>query len=426
MNSRELNEQLFKNEDFRDYTLEDFKQETLNRRKEILSVSANYIPRTLTLLSMKSGKTYYAPSELYADILGYISFGVWLRGKKKYGNPFPSPDACWQYIKESESTIGFGILTKMKMVARVGDDGYKLTSFGEIIKGFITYLLKKCAEIYINPEILGSSTEVEGKRGCIGTIDIIELLSKNKEGITLSDIRKYAEQNYLSIYSRLQRLNKYGLVECISAAQLEGKTKIYRVNKQNVEKFMSLNIEEMKEEFRKIHPRFPKRIPIPKILQYLLERDYVSKHDISEKFKISETGALIILRTFKELELIEEERPKYKLTEMGSKVYEEIILPIQEVARDPNRIKDYIDYKDRLSDEEKLKLLEIYSKARNSRGSGKKIVYQVIKGEREGVTVKEIMERTKLGSFMIRKYCRELMEKGLIHTDGKEKYWASR
>ena len=344
MRLEELDKSLFMN----DYTLEDFKRESPERRREILVVSIVDIPRALVLLAMDSHVVYQFPNELYANVYERYFLGDCSSSLKKYRSFFPRRNSCWGYVDDRRSNYGSltkeGITTKVK--TSTGDIGYRLTSFGEMIKGFAAYCLKKYAMLDFNPSMMSYDRKYDESGSYIRRMRILQFLIENGGTASLFSIGNAIGALPSLIYPTADGLKQYGLVE-------------YE------------NPEIIRRNARKGNLRL-------------------------------------------------------RITERGKKIYEGIIVIIEGVVKNPDKILEYADYKNKLECDEIKKLLESYSQDRSHKGRRKERVYQTIedvwKARGESLSIEEISERTGFKLQTVRGIVRNLLEEGFIRAEDKGRY----
>ncbi|BFI73801.1 hypothetical protein YN1_7880 [Nanoarchaeota archaeon] len=279
---------------FNNYTLEDFKNEPLDKRLEILATLVNHIPRALTYLSMKDDKIYSNSEELFRDFLSYIGIplGDFIKNKDNYRDLIPvAKHIYWEYVDDSKPRAG--VLTRINLVTRVeigpNKIGYTLTDFGKEMKGFTSYILKQFAELEINPwDILGSTKESKEKRSPINVIKMINYIikkypemgiikyiynNKDKKELSIEGISKELNISEKLVYNNLKKLKELGIIE-------------YDISNK---KIYSINIEKLEEAFDKI-------------------KDYeLTTIEISRELKIAHYSISIHLDKLKKLGLVEYE-----------------------------------------------------------------------------------------------------------------------
>lgn len=333
-----------------DYTLEDFEKESLDRRLEILTTAVSSIPVSILHLSLQYGKVYKSGKKLLEDLLDYLNIPPekFMKEKKSYRIYIPtSPKTYWNYISINKSEEGImariNLVTKVKITPKTG---YTLTSFGEALKPFVAYILKKYAEYEINPEELFRKYPVD-------SIKILENICK-EENIAISKMKKIINMySSLSKDFYLKKFERLGLIK-----YNRGPT--HAINKEKIEEILQcLDNEECKKEITSTYRYIPYRMT-RRVLEYLKNEDvkiirtrelarvlninYDSSHSLRNIIKFLKDNGVLSLSSV------------YKITEKGKGVCKDIIEPILEVAENPDNITKY---NAELNEKDKLKILEI-------------------------------------------------------------------
>jgi len=300
-----------------DYTLEDFKKESFDRRLEMLTTAVDLIPRALLLLSLEYGKVYTRNIELKVALLRYlgISLTEFRRNKNAYAPYLPMGTSA--YLSYVEPQIkGGGAMTKAKLTTKVWTStkkhGYALTSFGKDIKPFVSYILKKCAEYKINPsELFGKTLESGGKRGPMISIKMLKYVYEKGEAYIV-DIAKDLGLSLESpvIENHLLGFKELGLIEYrgfIHYPELAKRYPIIRITEKgrkvyeeiikpilevaespsNITKYWAELTNEDKWNLLEIYSSYKSRPPIGKrkwaILLALREKDGLTLEEIADK-----------------------------------------------------------------------------------------------------------------------------------------------
>ena len=366
---------------FRNYTLNDFKNESLEKRLEILTTTVNHPIRALTYLSMEAGRIYSNGKELLEAFLEFvgISADLFYKEKEKFKDYIPIREqSYWSYV---DGTIpGMGTLTRINLVTRlkIGLDkvGYVLTEFGKIAKGFVSYILKQFAKLGINPHDLfgGAQTKYE-KRSPVIMIKIIEYLSNVKE-TTIGEIVEKLKIRESTVNCHLHQLKKLGLIEYKSLNLLRGERIIYRVDLQKAKELLNdINNNRIKigRSVRKY------AYALEYILGYIIKNkmEEITIRDI-EELGYSRKYSYVIVSPLEKLGVLKSEfsgREKQSIikpTEKLYEVYRRIIKPIIEVANDPDNIRKYSIYE--LNKKEKEELLKSYSEWKMYHGERENII----------------------------------------------------
>jgi len=418
----------------KDYTLKDFERESLERRLEILATSVNLIPRALLLLSLEYGKVYTSGRDLLYSLLGYLRIPLYEFSREKtiiqYYIPV-SPRAYWGYV--STDIKGKGAMTGINLVTRIQITpekvGYRLTTFGEIIKSFVAYILKKCAEYEINPwELFGHTPKRGEERSTVYSIKILKYIYEKGE-TSSNDIIRDLNFSSIVIQNYLSRFRKLGLIEYVYITSKYGEAKKYRINRDKLEDILRcLEDEECRSDATYIY-KAPGNIA-KRVISYLMENNNlttITTKELAKALRASYTSIRNIVRWLFYKEVLSQEIPSgrmsiIKITEKGKRVYEEIIMPILEVAKDPDKITKY---REELSDKDKWELLKIYSDYKSLFGEKERMILSVLEKEKNGLTTKEISNKTGLHIGTIRAILIRLRKRGIVKNDEKGKWYVS-
>jgi len=258
----------------KDYILEDFKKESYKNRLEILSKSVNLIPRAILHTCLSYGKVYTNEIELFDEFLRClgISYKEFQRNKRLYRGLMPiNPSTYWGYV--SLNSKGEGPMVRIGLLKRVQitpeSYGYTLTPFGEYMKPFVSYILKKCAELDIDPwELFGQISGREGKRPSINSIEILKYIYEGGE-VSVGKIARATYMSSGSLNSCLKRFEKLGLIEYKNPFNRNKIPKAYRVNKEKIRDTLEcLENPECKKEVIRVYRYIPYRMA-KKVLEYL-------------------------------------------------------------------------------------------------------------------------------------------------------------
>jgi len=414
----------------KDYTLKDFEREPLERRLEILATSVNLIPRALSLLSLKPKKVYTSGQELLKDLLRYlgISFEEFIREKESYRWYLPvSQSTYWVYV--STDIKGKGTMTKINLVTRIQITpekvGYTLTTFGEIMKPFVAYILKKCTEYEINPwELFGHTQKRGEERSPVNIIRILKYIYEN-EKVFINDIATNLGLSSSSINRYLSRLKKLGLVDYKFVTTSYGEAKVYRVNRDKLEDTLRC----LEDEKCRKHTKY-NYIPVNTIrfiIDYIIRnnKSIITTKELLEYLKVSYHSIYKAIRWLIDREVLYLELPIGRLsivriTERGKKIYENIVKPILEVAENPDNIIKYgaeLDYEDR------WRLLEIYSGHRYLYGERERDIIALLQKERDGLTIREIANRTRFNIITVQRILARLKKRGIVKRNERGKWY---
>ncbi|MEM5814987.1 MAG: winged helix-turn-helix transcriptional regulator [Candidatus Aenigmatarchaeota archaeon] len=387
---------------FRDYTLNDFSKEPFERRIEAITTTINHIIKAMVLLALDKSKIYTNGREIQKDFLRYLGIPLdeFCNNEDKYKNLLPVGSFSYrQYIDDRKKEQG--ILTKMNMT-RIAitpeKTGYIMTSLGGEMKGFVAYILKKCYELKIDPwELLGCTKSVKGKRASIDSIKIIQYINEGLD--TSQEIAKKCGITGGSIHNALKRFEKLGIIEYDYLAVRRGEKKIYKVDKERLEELKKrVDTEEFKKEIKRRNFYFSDWSLLKEALSNISSKDYTSRSDLVKELDRDANRVLLIFSLLRNYGVIREEKyevgkkSRIRKTPKFEDVYKEIIVPIIEVAKNPQKIKEYKETE--LTQEEKEGLLEIYSKRKMNWGERAGIVFKLLSEKPEGMTSDEIWEKT--------------------------------
>jgi len=415
----------------RNYTLEDFKRESLERRLEILTTLVNSIPRALLHQALVYRRVYTSGRELLEEFLRYLGIPLdeFMREKDFYKDYIPvDPRTYWDYVSTDKK--GRGTMTRINLVTEVQITpkrvGYTLTSFGENIKGFVAYILKKYAEYEINPwELFGQTIEGEEKRIPICSIEMLRYIYEKKE-TSRNDMAKNfiltTPLSSLPIY--LARFHKLGLIEYSSILSRRKETKKYRINRGKLEDLLKcLEDEECNKEIS--YRYYIGRNIARMIINYLIESNLTTITtkellDLGVSYgNVYHIISWLIHKGVLSPEIPVRKKSIIRITEKGKKVYEDIIRPILEVAENPDKITEY---EAELSNEDKWKLLEIYSGHKYFFGKRERIILSVLQNT-NGLSLREIADKTKFNIGTICDILQKLKKKGIVKSDESDRWY---
>jgi len=219
-----------------------------------------------------------------------------------------------------------------------------LTSFGKDMQSFVSYILKKYSELNVDlSPLLYVTVEERGRRR--DPLEVLRLIYEKGE-IWRAEIEDKFPR--FPVYRYLVLFDGLGLVERLR----------YQVNREMIKDVLEcLENLDCQKRYRTSIVSFGL---FKKAIEYLKDKEMVSKKELAKSLNISESY------TYRLINLLESEHILYrtgtlvKITEKGKKVYEEIIGPILEVAKEPDNITKY---KIELNNSDKLRLLELINKS---------------------------------------------------------------
>jgi len=413
-----------------DYTLDDFKREPFEIRLEILTTALNLIPRALLHLSLEYGMVYTSGQELLRALLRYlgISFEEFIRKREYYRDYLPvNQFTYWAYV--STDIKGKGTMTRINLVTRIQITpekvGYTLTTFGKIMKPFVAYILKKCTEYEINPwELFGHTQKRGEERSPVNIIRILKYIYEN-EKVSINDIATNLGLSSLSINRHLSRLKKLGLVDYKFVATNYGEAKVYRVNRDKLEDTLRCLEDEKCRKYTKYG--YISANIIKFIIDYIIRnnKSIITTKELLGYLKVSYDSIYKAIRWLIDREVLYPELPIRKhsivrITERGKDIYENIVRPILEVVENPDNITKYraeLDYEDR------WRLLEIYNGHKSLLGERERDIIALLQKEREGLTVREIVNRTGFNINTVRAILTRLKKRGIVKINKKGKWY---
>ncbi|MEM4461088.1 MAG: helix-turn-helix domain-containing protein [Nanopusillaceae archaeon] len=425
---KELTKELFP---FKDYTLDDFSKEPFEKRLEIVATAVNHPIRAMVFLALKESKVYTSGREVLEDFLFYLGIPLeeFNNNKSKYKNLMPVSTRTYQaYIDDRIENEG--TLTRINMFTKIAitpeEIGYAMTSFGEEMKGFVAFILKKCCELEIDPwKLFGCTIAPKGKRAPVDSIKIIECIDKG-----LNNSQKIAERCGMGgrpLHNHLKRLEDLGIVKYECLTPRRGERKIHEINKDRLKEFENrIDSKEFKNEIKRKYPYFGKWGVLKKVLLNLSSKDYTLCFELIKEVGSNRATIMNVLSILRNYGVIEEKYGVGMLSRVtkGPKfeaVYNKIIVPIIEVAEEPQKIKEYRGIE--LTQEEKEGLLEIYSKRKIDWGERTDVVLNLLSTHPEGMLLDEIYRETGFNKGTVGKILHYLKKGGYVYSDGRGRWY---
>ncbi|BFI73781.1 hypothetical protein YN1_7680 [Nanoarchaeota archaeon] len=404
----------------KDYTIEDFKKQPEDKRLEDLSRINNHIIRMLTILSLKRRKIYKNGEEIRNDFLEFIGKNLddIIDNNVKVKDIIPGSTTYFKYL----STINEkeGILTKIGIIIEVDKNRYIKSSFGEDIEGFLNYLLKEYVKFNINPyELFGHTRKSVEKANPVNTINVIEYLVENKDKkIGMKDIEDTYKLSESIVRLILFRLSKLGLI-------------IYNKNRQPIIIY-KVNLDKAKEYYNKLYENPEEEMKKYKISNYSIENiEYILNYIIKNEKSILDPGelinkrgmSLVIINKYISIlskeDVINKEKINKSYIQINNElvnIYNEIILPIKEISKNPDKIKDYKIYENKLTKDDITKLLVIYYKWKKDLQEKEDKIIDIL-NKNKCLTLSEISKYTKYNTGTLSYTLKRLEKMGIVKRD---------
>jgi len=316
---------------FNDYTLEDFKKESYERRLETILKMVDSINKAVLHVYLVPNKVYTYKIEVLGDTLKCLNILEEFQRNRE--------------IARGIASVLYDIyeLSDISVVAKGMGYNYILTSFGKDMQSFVSYILKKYSELDVDLSPLLTLTVEERRRGK-DPLEVFRLIYK-KGMIWRAEIEEMFPR--FPVYRYLVLFDRLGLVERLR----------YEVNRKIIKDVLEcLEDLDCQKMYKVVIVSFSL---FKKAVEYLKDKEIVSKKELAKSLNISESYTNLLIDDLKSKRVLYETGTLVKITEKGKRVYEEIIKPILEVAKEPDNITKY---KVELNNMDRLRLLELISK----------------------------------------------------------------
>ncbi|BFI73777.1 hypothetical protein YN1_7640 [Nanoarchaeota archaeon] len=405
-------------------TLEEFIKKSKEERLISIILLFNNLHRTITHLSLEKDELYCNGKSLMESTARLLNLSLddIIKNPKNYEEIIPVEDSTYEsYIKNRE---GRGILTEIGVTEEVYNNGkicYKLSSFGELTKGFISYVLKRFIELGINPQDIlnvNKSNKVSNK------LKIIEYIVKNKENTSIKSITKNINAKAEGIRYDLEELKDYGLIKYEEPKNLD---EYYKINRKEAIKIYKNIYRKDNYEIREYikekadYGRFNLKVLKRVIRDIVKSKEPISNiYDLVKKYEKNERTIKDIISVLVHLKILEGKDKNFiiKPTEKLLELYN-LIEEIKEVSENPFKLYNYKDYS--LNKEEISKLINLYINSKRYKEEKINRVLEVLK-EYKKLSIEELSQHTGYDNPVLYYILRKLKNKGLVKNE-KYRYW---